>query len=93
MGRLSEIAADLEALNLAEPERPRMNGICKILDGYFGAIPCSDCSTDGFEAVEVYKNGHTIYHGHFETEEDAEEQAAEIHAERLRENGIFGVGA
>jgi hypothetical protein len=70
-----------------------MNGICKILDVYFGAIPCTDCSTDGFEAVEVHKSGYTTYHGHFDTIEDAEEQAGLIHQERLRENGQFGVGA
>lgn len=68
-----------------------MNGYCNTLGGFFGAIREGD--GDGWQAVEVYRDGNQINHGHFDTEEEAEEQASRIHAERLQENGQFGVGA
>lgn len=70
-----------------------MNGICKVLDGYFGAQQATDCLSDGYYAIEVYRDGNPHLHGHYDTEEEAEAAAAEIHAERLAEHSQFGVGA
>ena len=70
-----------------------MNGYCKILGGFFGAQPASDCPSDGYCAIEVYADGNPIDHGTFATEAEAEEHIAMVHAERLAENSQFGAGS
>lgn len=70
-----------------------MNGFCKTLDCFFGAIQSTDCPSDGYDAVQVYKDGNQIYLGHYDTEEEAEAAAEEERESQLRDNGQFGVGA
>jgi hypothetical protein len=67
-----------------------MNGICKILDCYFGAMQDDDL----WVAVKVYRDGNRIdIGGPFDTEEEAEACAAEVHDQELQDNSQFGVGA
>lgn len=67
-----------------------MNGMCQILDCFFGAIRDGE---DGWVAVQVYRDGNPIIIGHADTEEDAEAIAAAEHERQLADNGQFGVGA
>ncbi len=70
-----------------------MNGICKIMDCHYGAIPADDCNSSWI-AVKVDRAGNqeTIDSG-FETEEEAEDVAADQHRQDLIDSGQFGVGA
>ena len=67
-----------------------MNGMCPILDCFFGAIPCGE---DGFMAVQVYRDGNPIELGWASSEEEAEAIAAAEHERQLKDNSQFGVGA
>lgn len=69
-----------------------MNGICKTLSAFFG--PQFNPGDDTWRAIKVYRDGneHEIG-GPFETEEEAEACAAEVHAREIADNGQFGVGA
>jgi hypothetical protein len=71
-----------------------MNRICKILDCFYGPQQLTDCPSDGWRAIKVYRDGneHEIG-GPFDTEEEAEACAAQVHADDLRDNSQFGVGA
>ena len=71
-----------------------MNGMCKILDCFYGAQQLTDCPSDGWRAIKVYRDGneHEIA-GPFATEEEAEVCATEEHARDLQDNSQFGVGA
>ena len=70
-----------------------MNGICPILGCFFGAIQSTDCPSDGYEAVQVYRDGNPIILAHFDTEDEAEDCAAAEREQQLAANGQFGAGA
>ncbi len=69
-----------------------MNGICKILDRFYGAIPADDCNSEWF-AVMVDRAGNQTVIGRYETKEEAEAAAGEAHSTDLQLNGQFGLGA
>lgn len=66
-----------------------MNGICPVLDCFFGAIRSGE---DGWIAVKVYRDGNPIDLGGglFDTEEEAEAFAANAHRQELDDNGQGG---
>jgi hypothetical protein len=66
---------------------------CDFLSCYFGAIQSTDCPADGYEAVQVYRDGNPINLGHFDTEEEAEDFALSERGRQLADHGQFGVGA
>lgn len=71
-----------------------MNGYCTTLRAFFGPQQLTDCPADGWRAIKVYRDGNVIeIGGPFDTEEEAEECAAQAHAAELADNGQFGVGA
>lgn len=71
-----------------------MNGYCKTLSAFFGPQQLTGCPSDGWRAIKVYRDGteHEIG-GPFDTEEEAEACAAEVHAQEIAANSQFGVGA
>lgn len=69
-----------------------MNGICKVLDRFYGAVPADDCDGEWF-AVTVARDGNQIVIGRYDTEEEAEAAADAAHESDLADNGQFGVGA
>lgn len=65
-----------------------MNGICRILDRHYGAIPADDCETSWI-AVKVDRAGCQInLQEGFETEAAAEEFAGVIHRQDLAEYAV-----
>lgn len=71
-----------------------MNGFCKTLDAFFGPQQLTDCPSDGWRAIKVYRDGNEIeIGGPFDTEEEAEACAGECHQQELEDNSQFGVGA
>jgi hypothetical protein len=70
-----------------------MNGICKVLDCFYGAQ--FDPGNDEWIAIKVYRDGNTIEICRCATEEEAEKYAGEQHAEAedLQANSQFGAGA
>lgn len=71
-----------------------MNGYCDILGCFIGTQRVSDCPSDGWNAIQVYRDGNVIeLGGPFPTEEEAEECADRLWREQLGMNGQFGVGA
>lgn len=67
-----------------------MNGICPILDCYFGAME----GDEGWTAIKVYRDGNPIIlGGPYGTVEEAEQCADEAHDSELQDNSQFGVGA
>lgn len=70
-----------------------MNGICKILDHHYGAIPADD-SNGTWIAVKVDRAGNrVILEEGFDSEEEAEAFAGHVHQQELEDNGRNGVGA
>lgn len=70
-----------------------MNGICRILDCHYGAIPADDCNSS-WCAVKVDRAGNqTIIDDGFATEQEAEDCADLAHQSDLQANSQFGVGA
>lgn len=71
-----------------------MNGFCKVLDCFYGPQQLTDCPSDGWRAIKVYRDGneHEIG-GPFASEEEAEDCAALAHQSDLADHGQFGVGA
>lgn len=71
-----------------------MNGMCKILDCFFGPQQFTDCPSDGWRAIQVYRDGNEIeLGGPFDTKEEAEVCAGIEREKMLADNGQFGVGA
>lgn len=69
-----------------------MNGMCKVLDCYYGAI--LNPSDDTWTAVKVRRDGNQInIIGGCDTEEEAEQYAAEEHRADIEANSQFGAGA
>lgn len=68
-----------------------MNGYCKTLGCFFGAI--LDPSEDEYVAVYVYRDGIAHEIGRAKTEEEAEAIAGAEHERQLQDNGQFGAGA
>ena len=70
-----------------------MNGLCKILDCFYGAAPTSDDERE-WVAIKVDRAGNiTTLSGAVDTEEEAEQIAKAEHVADLENNGQFGVGA
>ena len=70
-----------------------MNGICKTLDCYYGAIPIDD-SHDEWVAVKVRRDGNAErLSGPVPTVEEAEALADKERQADLQANSQFGVGA
>lgn len=72
-----------------------MNGICKILDCYYGAQPTDDSYSE-FQAIKVARDGNVIVlHSPVPTEDEAEEIAGRYHTADLdaEAHSQFGVGA
>jgi hypothetical protein len=70
-----------------------MNGICKILDRHYGAVPIDDIESS-WNAVKVDRAGNEIVlETGFDTEEAAEQFAGEVHRQELEDNGRNGVGS
>lgn len=70
-----------------------MNGICKILDCYYGAVPLDDAHSE-WVAVKVHRDGNSQWIGSpVQTVEEAEAIADREHAADLQANSQFGVGA
>lgn len=70
-----------------------MNGYCHTLGCFFGAVRNSDCDSDGWAAVQVYRDGNPIVFGHADTEEEAEDIAGAECERQLQDNSQFGAGA
>lgn len=70
-----------------------MKGYCHTLSCFFGAVQSTDCPSDGYDAVMVYRDGVPTILCHFDTEEEAEDCAAMEREKQLADNGQFGVGA
>jgi hypothetical protein len=69
-----------------------MNGLCRTLDCFYGTR--FDPGDNTWTAIKVYRDGNPIeLGGPFETEEEAEQCADEVHAEDLLHNSQFGMGA
>ena len=66
-----------------------MNGICKVIGAYYGAIPADDDERE-FVAVKVYRDGcRPIYlSGRLPTIEEAEAVAGKRHEEDLAERHL-----
>ena len=61
-----------------------MNGYCISLRAYFGTQQMTDCPSDGWRAIKVYRDGNVIpLGGPFRTEEEAEGCAGYFHALEL----------
>lgn len=70
-----------------------MNGICKILDCFYGAQPTDDTEQE-WNAIKVDRAGNVeLLSGPCLSQEEAEAIAAEEHRLDLENNGQFGVGA
>lgn len=71
-----------------------MNGMCRILDSFFGPQQLTDCPSDGWRAIQVYRDGNEIeLGGPYDTEEEAEACALRECIEQRRAHSQFGVGA
>ena len=68
-----------------------MNGMCKVLDCFYGAQ--FDPGNDEWVAIKVYRDGNPIELARFATEEEAEQHADQQCNEDLADHGQFGVGA
>jgi hypothetical protein len=70
-----------------------MNGICKVLDCYYGAQPTDDGYSE-WQAIKVERDGNVqILSSPVPTEDEAEEIAGREHAADLQAHSQFGVGA
>lgn len=68
-----------------------MNGICPILDAFFGP---QDNGDGTWSAIKCDRGGTPeVIEGPFDTEEEAEICAGEEHERQLADNGQWGVGA
>jgi hypothetical protein len=70
-----------------------MTGYCKTLGCYFGTQQSTDSPFDGFDAIQVYRDGNVHILAHFNSEDDADDFASEEHIRQLVDHGQFGVGA
>ena len=61
-----------------------MNGYSNTLSAFFGPQQLTDCPSDGWRAIKVYRDGNEIeIGGPFATEEEAEECAGRVHEQEL----------